>query len=51
MNELARRQLRELDAAHTLSQTRRQLFADAGLSLGSIALASLLARDGAPRRR
>jgi hypothetical protein len=47
MNEQQRQQLRQLDAAHTLGQTRRQLFADAGLSVGSIALASLLARDGA----
>ena len=46
MNEQQRRQLRQVERNATLARTRRQLFADAGLSLGSIALASLLARDG-----
>jgi len=38
--------LRRLEARHTLAATRRQFFETAGLSIGGIALASLLAKDG-----
>ncbi len=46
MNEQLQALLRQAERNVTLGQTRRQLFADAGLSLGSIALSSLLSRDG-----
>jgi hypothetical protein len=46
MNEQERFDLRRLDDALTLRGTRRQFFANAGLSLGSIALAAQLAREG-----
>jgi len=47
LNERTRRELRRLDECRTLAQTRRHFFADAGLSIGSVALASLLRGDSA----
>jgi hypothetical protein len=49
MNEEQRRELRRLDDRRTLALTRRHLFADAGLSIGSLALASLLRGESAAR--
>src|SRR5262245_53832258 len=47
MNEREQRELQNLDDRLTLRATRRQFFANSGLSIGSMALASLLARDAA----
>ena len=47
MNDRERRELRRRQTLRTLAQTRRQFFGDAGLSLGSVALASLCAGDRA----
>lgn len=45
MNEFERRALHNLEQQRTLGQTRRHFFGEAGLSLGSVALASLMAGD------
>lgn len=45
MNERERRELQNLDDRLSLRATRRQFFANGGLSIGAMALASLLERD------
>lgn len=45
MNERERRELQSLDDRLSLRATRRQFFANGGLSIGAMALASLLERD------
>src|SRR5690349_19223597 len=45
LSERTRRDLRRVDDLRTLAQTRRHFFGDAGLSLGSMALASMLGSD------
>src|SRR5215208_3157641 len=46
-------QQHEIDSALTLARTRRHFFRDCGVGVGSMALASLLARDAhaAPERK
>jgi hypothetical protein len=45
MNEQKRLELHRLDDRRTSAQTRRHFFGDAGLSIGSVALASMLRGD------